>query len=304
MAEALGYGGPFDTAGWPLRAQLALLDITETSPLDRLREWQPAGPRKWRVTDPCRDAYQPGLSPRTAGVYLMGTDDTLGLVGTISRLEREMYTEADAARLLRVPQSTLHYWLEGGVRGRRSYRPIIRPEPKGVRTVTWAEFIESGWLREYRAERVPMLELRLFIDEMRSRFGVPWPLADRRPLVSGRQLVFEAQEAAGLDPEYYLVTAAGAQMILTGPGLNFFHRVEFDGDVAAGYRPDSDPDSPVRILADVRFGKPSVGGISTEVIYEHSEVGEDVEEIARTFRLEPSEVRWALAYEYAQQTAA
>lgn len=100
----------------------------------------------------------------------------------VSVLEREMYTEAEAARLLRVPQSTLHYWLEGGTRGRRTYKPIIRVEPRGVRTVTWAEFVESGWLREYRRERVPMLELRRFIDEMRERFDVPWPLADRRPL--------------------------------------------------------------------------------------------------------------------------
>jgi len=33
---------------------------------------------------------------------------------TISVLEREMFSEAEAARLLELPQSTLHYWLEGG----------------------------------------------------------------------------------------------------------------------------------------------------------------------------------------------
>jgi len=34
-----------------------------------------------------------------------------------SILEREMYTEAIAARLLRVAPSTPHYWLEGGNQG-------------------------------------------------------------------------------------------------------------------------------------------------------------------------------------------
>jgi hypothetical protein len=34
----------------------------------------------------------------------------------VSVLDQEMYTEAEAARLLRVPQSTLNYWLEGGTR--------------------------------------------------------------------------------------------------------------------------------------------------------------------------------------------
>lgn len=106
-----------------------------------------------------------------------------------------MYSEADAARLLRVPQSTLHYWLEGGERRGRTYRPVIRPEPRGERaSVSWAEFIEAGLLRTYRRDRhVPMAELRSFIDRLRDRYGIPYPLADRRPFVFDRRLVHEAQ---------------------------------------------------------------------------------------------------------------
>jgi hypothetical protein len=61
-----------------------------------------------------------------------------------SVLEREMYTEAEAARLLRVSQSTLHYWLEGGGRDGRHYKPVVRLQPTGRRSVTWAEFVEYG----------------------------------------------------------------------------------------------------------------------------------------------------------------
>jgi hypothetical protein len=42
---------------------------------------------------------------------------------SVTILEREMYTEAAAAHLLRVAPSTLHWWLEG--RPPR-YRPVIR----------------------------------------------------------------------------------------------------------------------------------------------------------------------------------
>src|SRR2546423_9991131 len=97
-------------------------------------------------------------------------------------LDREMFSEAEAARLLRVPQSALHYWLEGGNRRGKSYRPVIRSEPTGTRVVTWAEFVEAGWLKEYRQRSVPMAELRTFIDRLRQDFGVPYPLAHRRPL--------------------------------------------------------------------------------------------------------------------------
>jgi len=97
-------------------------------------------------------------------------------------LDREMYAEAEAARLLRVPQQTLHYWLEGGERRGKLYRPVLRVEPRGTRQVTWAEFVEAALLREYRrTHSAPMNELRNFIDRLREHYGVPYPLAHHQP---------------------------------------------------------------------------------------------------------------------------
>lgn len=99
------------------------------------------------------------------------------VVTAIAALDREMYSKAEAARLLRVAPSTLHYWLEGGERRGRSNLPILRVEATGSRSVTWAEFIEAAFLRECRrSHRVPMAELRGFIDRL-DHFGVPYPLA-------------------------------------------------------------------------------------------------------------------------------
>lgn len=218
-------------------------------------------------------------------------------------LDREMFAEAEAARLLRVAQSTLHYWLEGGRQRGKTYRPVIRVEPTGSRTVTWAEFVEAGLLRSYRQRQVPMGELRAFIDELRGEYGVPYPLAHRQPFVSGRSLVLQAQEAAGLDPEFCLVAVASDQLILTPPSQSFLERVRWDGDVAAGWRPHDDPASPVVMTPDVRFGRPAIRGIATDVLREHDEAGEDVEEIAAAFDLTPDEVRWALAYEVSARAA-
>jgi hypothetical protein len=63
------------------------------------------------------------------------------------------------------------------------HRPVIREEPKGTGAgVTWAELVEAGLLREYRRElKVPLPELRAFIDLLRQQFDVPYPLADWRP---------------------------------------------------------------------------------------------------------------------------
>jgi uncharacterized protein (DUF433 family) len=222
---------------------------------------------------------------------------------TTSVLDREMFSEAEAARLLRVPQGTLHYWLEGGERRSKSYKPVIRVEPTGLRTVRWAEFVEAALLRQYRKRGVPMAELRAFIDELRGDYDVPYPLAHEQPFVSGRRLVLEAQEHAGLDGEFCLVAWANNQLILTYPSQSFVERVTWEGDIAAAWRPHDDPLSPVRMTPDIRFGRPAIKGISTEVLWEHIEAGEDVEEVAEAFDLDVADVHWALAYETSTRAA-
>jgi len=222
---------------------------------------------------------------------------------SVTILEREMYTEAAAARLLRVAPSTLHWWLEG--RPPR-YRPVIRPEPTGSRHVTWAEFVEAGLLRSYRREHdVPLRELREFIDRLREEFQVPYPLADRRPYVgSGRRLLIDLQDRSHLDPEFCLVAVANGQVVLTAPGEEFYERVDWSGDEPAGWRPHEDPDSPVRINPLVRFGMPAVRGISTEAIAGELDGGASLEEVAGDFGLDLDAVRWAQSYELSQRAAA
>jgi hypothetical protein len=89
-------------------------------------------------------------------------------------LDREMYSEAEAARLLGLHQGTLHCWLDGGTRRGKTYKPVIRTEARHKRTVTWAEFVEAALLREYRRTLgVPMTELRAFIDGLREEYDVP-----------------------------------------------------------------------------------------------------------------------------------
>ena len=94
-----------------------------------------------------------------------------------------------------------------------------------------------------------------------------------------------------------MVAWAGNQLVLTHAAAVFVERVTWDGDVAARWRTHADPNSPVRIDPEVRFGRPAIGGVSTEALWEHSEGGEDPDEIAEAFDLTVDEVRWALADE-------
>jgi len=44
-------------------------------------------------------------------------------------------------------------------------------------------------------------------------------------------------------------------------------------DLAAGWHPHQDPRFPVVMAPDLRYGRPAVKGISTEVPWEHAEAG-------------------------------
>ena len=83
----------------------------------------------------------------------------------VTFLDRKIYTVADASKILRVPGSTLRWWLEGKTTRGKKYPPVIRTAPTGDFTLTWAEFVESGLLCQYRRElHVRLHEIRTFID--------------------------------------------------------------------------------------------------------------------------------------------
>jgi uncharacterized protein (DUF433 family) len=124
------------------------------------------------------------------------------------------------------------------------------------------------------------------------------------PIGSGRQLLIDLQGRSPLDPEFCLVAVANGQIVLTAPGEEFFARVDWSGDQPAAWHPREDPASPVRVNPMVRFGKPSVGGISTGAIAGELDGGASLEEVAEDFGLGIDVVRWAQSYELSQHAAA
>lgn len=218
-----------------------------------------------------------------------------------SLLDRELYDEVLAARVLRMSPATLRWWLEGGVRRGKTYAPVLRPEPKGVRTVTWGEIVEARYLREYRVTHgVKLWRLRAFITNLREELGVLYPLAHARPWVGpGQRLLVEAQLASGLPHDLWAcVEPTTGEYLLTHPAESFLERVEFDDDLGLAVRlwPNG-KDSPVAIDPDVRFGAPQVGGVPTETLAEHVRGGDPIEAVVDDYSLDLDTVIAALAYE-------
>lgn len=221
----------------------------------------------------------------------------------VSLLSQPLYTVSEAARLLEVPTQKLRRWLDGFSVGERTYQPVIRQERTGADEVTWAEFVEAGLLREYRA-RLPLQRLRPLIDEMRSTFGVPYPLAHFQPLVDPekRELVLKLQERVQsqteLDADLLLVHRRGQwQVQWAEPVRAFLEKVEFDPDGVAERMRPLGSHSPVLIDPRLSFGIPQVGGVRTEVLAEAYASGEDFGDIATSWGLEVTDIEAAVRWE-------
>ena len=221
--------------------------------------------------------------------------------GEIVALERPLYSIGEAARLLEVPAPTLRRWVDGHVGKKGLTPPVIREDRTGSDAVTWGEFVEAGFLREYRKERVSLQHLRPFIARWRQERRVAYPLADLKPQVDRvrRQLMLELQQLqdeVGLDTSLALVQGVSGQLEWREPMLAFLDKVEFDPGGARRYRPLGNAD-PVVIDPEVAFGIPQVRGVRTEVIAEAIAGGEQYEAVEEAYRLSRAEVRAAVRWE-------
>jgi uncharacterized protein (DUF433 family) len=217
----------------------------------------------------------------------------------VSILERPVYGVVEAAGLLGLRSDRTRAWLDGYDRRGVAYPPVIREEPTGADIVTWGEFVELGYLREYRRKGVPLQRLRPVIDELRREFATPYPLATARPYIFGKELVLELQEKNDIPPAIAIVIRSGQEILLADDANRFFRKVEFDpperGDVRRLH--PAGPASPVVIDPLVRFGRPSVAGVATEPLWELFDAGESVDEIADGYEMAAELIRAAIAYE-------
>jgi uncharacterized protein (DUF433 family) len=216
-----------------------------------------------------------------------------------SILDRPVYGVLEAAGLLGLRADRARAWLDGYERRGAQYAPVIRVEPTGEDVVTWGEFVELGYLREYRRKGVPLQRLRPVIDELRREFDTPYPLATAKPYVLGKELVLDVQERNGIPSAIAIVIRSGQQILLADDAQRFFKKVEFDppgqGDVRL-LRP-AGMASPVVIDPLVRFGRPSVQGVATERLWELFDAGESIDQIADGYDMATEEIRAAIAYE-------
>ena len=234
----------------------------------------------------------------------------LACMAEVVTLDRPVYGISESADLLGLRTDRVRQWLDGYTSSKGvTYEPVIREATTGSDIVTWGEFVELGYLREYRKANVPLQRLRPVIQILRELHQTPYPLAHYRPYVDDRELVMTIQEQHDVPATIAMVIRTGEQkFILAQPAERFFRKVEFTPPngaepIAARLFP-AGPASPVVIDPLTSFGRPSVEGVATERLWELNDAGESLEDIAASYELSLHLVRAAVAYEDQQRSLA
>lgn len=218
-------------------------------------------------------------------------------------LDRRVLTAREAARQLRIPETTFIRWIEGWTGRGRHYPPVLRDEPTGITDVTWGEMVEARYLRAYRQNDISLQKLRPVIAALRDEYGTPYPLAHCKPYIGDgpRRLLLELQQQHHLPDELRMVyEASTGQIILDRRIEEFLERVDFanEGNQEAERLYPHGKGSPVVMDPRIKSGTATIRGIRTEILAELAEAGMTVDEIAVDYDLPAEDIKAALAYEW------
>ena len=226
-------------------------------------------------------------------------------MGGITVLDRRIYVMSDVDRYLGLPGGTARRWIDGYIRGGRTYPPVIRESSTGEESASWGEFVETSLLAGFRDRGVSMQKLRPAVERLREELDTPYPLAAQRTWldVEGQELVLRIQESTQLEDDLRFVVVRSGQLMLSAPTQSFVERVRYlDGvvnemDLGAG-----------GVVANPQraAGRPAVRAVPSEVLAEGFRAGESTVDLAAHYELSPTEVEAAIRYEMraAHQTVA
>lgn len=203
-----------------------------------------------------------------------------------------IYGLAEAARAIRVPVSTLRWW----VRGREPFLPVIAlPDPSDSR-LSFTNLVEAHVLSALRLRhRIHLTRIREAISFVEKTLGIPHALASVPFQTDGVDLFVE-------HVGQYVNVTRGGQLAMRRLLEEFLHRVEYDAGVAAILYPFVSPsivEPVVSMNPLVSFGRPVIAGtrIPTEILAERYDAGESLESLAEDYGQPREAIEKAILFE-------
>lgn len=219
-----------------------------------------------------------------------------------------MYPLSRAARLVGSELRSVRRWLKGYSWKYGDGRKVSGPlwtlqyaddeEIGDEQVLGFHDLLELRTVARFIEQGVSLQVIRATIDVARETLG-DYPLHSRRFVTDGKKIFLEAVERAGEDPKLLDVRRQQFAMdAVIRPSL--LEGIEFGADANA-LRWFPMPKKRLVVLdPQVQFGEPIVAerGVPTDTLAAAFKAeGENVERVARLYRIKPQEVKAAVAFE-------
>lgn len=205
------------------------------------------------------------------------------------------YEIVEAARYLQVPYFTLNNWFRPiTVETDRGYsaRPLIQ-RPPNSRKMSFRNLVEAHVVKAISLHhKIPVPEIRRAIEYAEKKEQIPNLLTHEKLQIGAGQLFVEKfGELISL--------GRGGQLAMKKVLEKYLQRIEYDEEWAVRFYPfiQGYDSTAVSISPRVSFGKPIVGGITTYMIAERFELGEEEDVIATDYGISRQDVEQAIIYE-------
>ena len=210
-----------------------------------------------------------------------------------------LYTIAQAARYVGLPRTTLRDWLRRRkyktVNGKTTKLNLITPADVGIPMLSFDNLIEAHVLRALRSkEELPMYRIREALDYAQDEMRIDQLLIRKELQTDGKDLF--------LNKIFELINLnKGGQLAMDELVSSHLKRIEYNEAFPKRlfpFLPDDVTHKVIVIDPRISFGKPvtTKRHISTEIIAGRYDAGENINELAKDYRIDKEEIRKAISY--------
>jgi len=215
---------------------------------------------------------------------------------TTGQLDRRfrvpLYSLADAARHIAVPQSTFDTWVRGYERQRGSGPTTLGKSivtaieaPRGEPRVPFIGLAEGFVLASFRAAGVPLQRIRPAVEALERELGIEHALASEQLYTDGAEVLYNFASTHDDRPEMDLVAPRSGQRVFVPIVEKYLKRIKFDAGYAGVLALPQYGRAEVIVDPARSFGLPifASGAARVEVVLGRFKAGESVEELSEEF---------------------
>lgn len=224
------------------------------------------------------------------------------------RYSSPLYTEAEAARVLGLPASTLRSWTHplnyktvGGYHERKALVTTAARPFRG-KTIPFVGLAEAFVLSAFRRTGVPMQRIRPALPVLEERFGLVAALMSERLKSDGAEVLYEYGLDPSLDDDFVpeqrdLVVVRNGQRLFAEVVEDQLKTIVYSDGIVKSLRLPAWADVDVVADPDLNAGQPTIAsrGIRVADLLSRSAAGDTVADLADDYRLAPDYVRQILA---------